>query len=166
MIYRGYAYRLGDDINTDVIAPSIYSDDEGLMRKHAFEAIIKDFYKTTENKKTIIVASKNFGCGSSRETAVTAIKSLGVEIVVAGSFARIFYRNAINGALPPVVFEDYTGISSDDELEIDIEKGILKNITKGTGGSFTPISSNALKIIKSGGLLALLKKELIEEVFR
>lgn len=151
----GTVFKYGDNVDTDVIIPARYlntSNPEELAA-HCMEDIDKDFIKKV-NKGDIIVADKNFGCGSSREHAPIAIKAAGVSCVIAETFARIFYRNAINIGLPIIECADASkGIEAGDEVEVDFDSGIITNKTKGTqfkGQAFPPFMQ---KIIAAGGLV-------------
>ena len=149
-----------DHINTDEIIPARYlnNDDEAELAKHCMEDLDKGFVDKVQ-AGDIIVAGEDFGCGSSREHAVWAIRGAGVATVIAGSFARIFYRNAINGGFYVIELPDATEkINDGDELEIDYEKGVIKNKTAGVNISFKPLPDFALDIIKSGGLLEHIKR--------
>ncbi|MEO0142505.1 MAG: GxxExxY protein, partial [candidate division WOR-3 bacterium] len=128
---RGTAYRFGDNVNTDDIYPGRYlsiTTDRQEMAKHCFELAYPDFLKNAK-PGDIIVAGKNFGCGSSREQAATCLKYFGISVVIAESFARIFYRNAINLGLPILIAPDITKkVEHNDPLEVELEKGIIKNM--------------------------------------
>jgi 3-isopropylmalate/(R)-2-methylmalate dehydratase small subunit len=149
-----------DHINTDEIIPARYlnTDSESELALHAMEDIDGDFVKKM-HPGDIIVAGEDFGCGSSREHAVWALRGAGVACVVAESFARIFYRNAVNNGYPVV---ECKGISKEigagDELEIDLRGGVLKDITTGKEFSFIPLPEFAFKIADAGGLLQSIKK--------
>ena len=131
---KGRVFKYGDNVDTDVIIPARYlntSDPEELAA-HCMEDIDVDFIKKV-NKGDIIVAEKNFGCGSSREHAPIAIKAAGVSCVIAQTFARIFYRNAINIGLPIIECpEAAMGIEAGDEVEVDFDSGIITNVKKYT----------------------------------
>ncbi len=160
---RGKVYKFGDDINTDVIYPGKYlsiTTDREEMAKHCFEAVYPDFLKHAK-AGDIIVAGKNFGCGSSREQAATCLKYFGVAAVVAESFARIFYRNALNLGLPVVVASSIASrVNHGDTLEIDLEKGRINNMTSGDSYSSTPLPDFIMQIIHDGGLIKHLQKRL------
>ncbi|HEC95285.1 MAG TPA: 3-isopropylmalate dehydratase small subunit [Thermoplasmatales archaeon] len=165
MIIKGKVLKYGDDINTDVIFPGRYLaiTDPVEMAQHAMEDLDQDFLSKL-SKGDIIVAGKNFGCGSSREQAATCLKYAGVGAIVAKSFARIFYRNAINQGLPIIEALDAVDkIEEGDELEIDTEKGVLKNLTKGTSFMFHPLPPFIQEIIDAGGLIQSLKKRIASE---
>ena len=152
---QGTVFKFGDNVDTDVIIPARYlnSSDPKELAQHCMEDIDKDFVKKV-SKGDIIVANKNFGCGSSREHAPIAIKAAGVSCVIAETFARIFYRNAINIGLPIIECEEAAkAIEAGDEVEIDFDSGMIYNKTKGTefqGQAFPPFMQ---KIIKEGGLI-------------
>lgn len=152
---KGTVFKYGDNVDTDVIIPARYlnSSDPAELATHCMEDIDKDFIKNVK-KGDIIVAEKNFGCGSSREHAPIALKAAGVGCVIAETFARIFYRNAINIGLPIIECPEASkGIEAGDEVEVDFDTGIIKNKTKGTqfkGQAFPPFMQ---KIIAAGGLV-------------
>jgi len=154
---KGRAIRYGDNVDTDVIIPARYlnTSDPKELAAHCMEDIDPDFLKKIK-PGDIIAAGSNFGCGSSREHAPIAIKNAGIACVVARSFARIFYRNAVNTGLP--IVETGAEIDTGDELEIDLAAGTLKNLTKGTEASFPPFPDFLQNIIDAGGLLEAMKK--------
>ena len=159
MRIRGKVIRYGDDINTDVIFPGRYLaiTEPEEMAKHAMEDLDKDFLKKVK-ERSIIVAGKNFGCGSSREQAVICLKYAGIRAIVARSFARIFFRNAINQGIPVVELEDTSRIEDGEEIEIDLDEGTVRNLTKGEDYRFKPLPDFIRKIIDSGGLLNYTKE--------
>ena len=148
-------YKYGDNVDTDVIIPARYlnSFDAKELASHAMVDIDPDFAKTVESGD-IIVAGKNFGCGSSREHAPLCLKTAGVSCVIAETFARIFYRNAINIGLPIIECpEAAEGIDAGDQVEIDFDSGRIYNRTKGTefqGQAFPPFMQ---ELISAGGLV-------------
>jgi len=149
-----------DHINTDEIIPARYlnTDDEAELAKHCLEDLDVEFVKKVQ-QGDVIVAGENFGCGSSREHAVWAIRGAGVQTVIAKSFARIFYRNAINNGFYIIESPHAPdGISDGDELEIDYTKGAIKIVNKGVSYAFIPLSGFALEIINDGGLLEYIKR--------
>ena len=152
---KGHVFKFGDNMDTDVIIPARYlnSSDPKELATHCMEDIDKTFVSKVQ-KGDIIVADKNFGCGSSREHAPIAIKACGVSCVIAETFARIFYRNAINIGLPIIECKEAAeNIEAGDEVEIDFDSGTIKNLTKGTsyqGQAFPPFMQ---KIIASEGLV-------------
>ncbi|MFC1607264.1 3-isopropylmalate dehydratase small subunit [Candidatus Latescibacterota bacterium] len=148
-----------DHINTDEIIPARYltSDDETELALHAMEDIDADFVKNV-NAGDVIVASNDFGCGSSREHAIWSIRGAKVSCVIADSFARIFYRNAINNGFPVVELKGATeSISNGDEIEVHLKEGKVINHTTGKELSFTPLPDFAFKIADAGGLLESIK---------
>ena len=149
-----------DHINTDEIIPARYlnTDNEKELAKHCLEDLDADFVNKVE-KDDCIVAGEDFGCGSSREHAVWAIRGAGVQTVIAKSFARIFYRNAINNGFYIIESPDaIEKINNGDELDIDYKNGAIKNKTTDTEIKFNPLPDFALDIINDGGLLEHIKK--------
>ena len=149
-----------DHINTDEIIPARYlnTDDQAELARHCLEDLDKDFVKKVK-EGDVIVAGEDFGCGSSREHAVWAIRGAGVQTVIAKSFARIFYRNAINNGFYLVESPDALDkINDGDELDIDFKAGSIKNKTAGTEIRFNPLPDFALEIINDGGLLEHIKR--------
>jgi len=150
-----------DHINTDEIIPARYlnTDDEMELASHCLEDLDKDFVNKVE-EGDVIVAGEDFGCGSSREHAVWAIRGVKIQSVIAKSFARIFYRNAINNGFyiieSPGALEK---INDGDEVEIDYKNGLVKNKTAGIDISFNPLPDFALEIINDGGLLEHITKK-------
>ena len=145
-----------DNIDTDVIIPGTYLKihDYNELATHAMEGLDPDFPSKVKNGD-FIVAGKNFGCGSSREHAPIALSTCGIKAVIATSFARIFYRNSVDGAfLLPIEIDDetYQKISNSDQLEINIENNEIKNITKNETYSMKPFSEIIAKIISAGGI--------------
>ena len=145
-----------DNIDTDVIIPGTYLKihDYNELATHAMEGLDPEFPSKVKDGD-FIVAGKNFGCGSSREHAPIALSTCGVKAVIATSFARIFYRNSVDGAfLLPIEIDDetYQKISNSDQLEVNIEKNEIKNITKNEVYSMKPFSEIIAKIIAAGGL--------------
>jgi len=152
---KGKVLKYGDNVDTDVIIPARYlnSSDPAELALHCMEDIDKDFSKRM-NKGDIIVATKNFGCGSSREHAPIAIKASGISCVIAETFARIFYRNAINIGLPIIeCAEASREIEDGDEVEIDYNTGLIKDLTKGTSYQGQAFPEFMQKLIASGGLV-------------
>ncbi|PIQ86014.1 MAG: 3-isopropylmalate dehydratase small subunit [Candidatus Omnitrophica bacterium CG11_big_fil_rev_8_21_14_0_20_43_6] len=161
MIIKGKVHKLGDDINTDDIIAAKYlvSTDAQELGKHCLETIKPDFSQAV-SLGDIIVAGRNFGCGSSREHAPLAIKGCGVSAVIAGSFAAIFFRNAINIGLPFLESLDVDRINDGDIIEIDLGSGIIKNITQGKDYKTTAFPEFLQQIVESGGLINYIKKSL------
>ena len=158
---RGRVWKYGDHVNTDVIIPGRYLDDYDVrsMAKHALEDLDPRFAMDVAYGD-VIVAGRNFGCGSSREQAPLALKHAGVGAVVAASFARIFFRNAVNVGLP-VVELDATGMfERGDVALINLEKGIIVNETTGRTGRFDPLPDFLLDILRDGGLVPHTAKRL------
>ncbi len=152
---KGHVLKYGDNVDTDVIIPARYlnSSDPAELAQHCMEDIDKDFSKRMK-KGDIIVASKNFGCGSSREHAPISIKASGISCVIAETFARIFYRNAINIGLPIIECPEASkGIGDGDEVEIDFNTGIITDITKGTTYQGQAFPEFMQKLIAAGGLV-------------
>ena len=153
--FTGRVWVLGDDIDTDIIIPTEYLalktiDD---MKQYGFSPLRPELAGQIQ-KGDIIVAEKNFGCGSSREHAPIAIKAAGVSCVIAETFARIFYRNAINIGLPIIECPAAAkGIEAGDEVEVDFDTGVITNVTKGTTFQGQPFPEFMQKIIKAEGLV-------------
>ena len=151
----GTVFKYGDNVDTDVIIPARYlnSSDPKELATHCMEDIDKEFVNKVK-KGDIIVAEKNFGCGSSREHAPLAIKAAGVSCVIAGTFARIFYRTAINIGLPITECPEASkGIEAGDEVEVDFDTGVITNKTKGTTFKGQAFPEFMQKIIKAEGLV-------------
>ena len=156
---RAHVYNR-DHINTDEIIPARYlnTDDRAELAKHCLEDLDENFVKKV-GKGDVIVAGEDFGCGSSREHAVWAIRGAGVATVIAKSFARIFYRNAINNGFYLIESPDALDkINDGDELRIDFKKGVIKNKTASVDICFHPLPDFALEIIRDGGLLEHIQK--------
>ena len=157
----GKVFKFGDNVDTDVIIPARYlnSSDPAELATHCMEDIDPDFVKKV-SAGDIIVAEDNFGCGSSREHAPIAIKASGVSLVIANSFARIFYRNSINIGLPILECpEAVAGISAGDTVSCDLGAGLIKNETTGKSYKAEPFPPFIQEIIADGGLMAHLKKK-------
>ncbi len=158
----GRVFKYGDNVDTDQIIPARYLDtsDPEELAKHAMEGVDEDFAANVSSGD-IIIAGKNFGCGSSREHAPLSIKGAGVGAVIAETFARIFVRNAINIGLPIIElsgFEAKTG----DEVVVELRRGKIKNLTSGKEGTFTHFPEFLSEIIQAGGLMESVKKDLSE----
>lgn len=152
---KGRAFKYGDNVDTDVIIPARYlnSSDPAELATHCMEDIDNTFVKRVQ-KGDIIVATKNFGCGSSREHAPIAIKAAGVSCVIAETFARIFYRNAINIGLPIIECKEASeNIEGGDEVEIDFDSGVIVNKTKNQSYQGQAFPEFMQKIIKAEGLM-------------
>ncbi len=162
---RGNVHKYGDNVDTDVIIPARYCTafTEKELAPHALEDLDANFVKKVR-KGDIIVAGRNFGCGSSRENAPIAIKGAGVSCVVATSFARIFYRNSINIGLP--ILESREAVddaATGDTLEIDLAAGEIRNLTKKKSYSVPPFPAMIQEIINLGGMVAFAKQRIAEK---
>ncbi|MCD7868793.1 MAG: 3-isopropylmalate dehydratase small subunit [Clostridiales bacterium] len=152
---KGRVFKYGDNVDTDVIIPARYlnSSDPAELATHCMEDIDRDFVHKV-SKGDIIVADKNFGCGSSREHAPIAIKAAGVSCVIAQTFARIFYRNAINIGLPIIECPEASrGIEAGDEVEVNFDTGMIYDLTKGTEYKGQAFPEFMQRIIKAEGLV-------------
>jgi 3-isopropylmalate dehydratase small subunit len=162
MTYRGRAHKFGNDVNTDEIIPGRYlnTTDRAELARHCMEDIDAKFAKKAKCGD-IIVAGKNFGCGSSREHAPIAIKACGISCVIAESFARIFFRNSVNIGLPILESKEAAGrIRKGDRLSVDIGHGIIRNITRKESYEVEKYPPFMQKIIASGGLMNYVRKKL------
>jgi 3-isopropylmalate/(R)-2-methylmalate dehydratase small subunit len=159
MALSGRAWKFGDDISTDLICPGRYfhlRSNLPELAKHVLEDADPGFLQKM-SEGDIVVAGRNFGCGSSREHAPTIMKLAGVSVVLAKSFARIFYRNGINVGLP-LLECDTDKIEESDELEVDLSTGTITNKTKGIELSSQPLSPAMIRILNDGGLVAHIRK--------
>ncbi|MBR2011607.1 MAG: 3-isopropylmalate dehydratase small subunit [Clostridia bacterium] len=157
-MYQGTAFKYGDNVDTDVIIPARYLNAPSAeeLAKHCMEDIDVDFVKEVK-KGDIMVGGENFGCGSSREHAPIAIRASGISCVIAASFARIFYRNAINIGFPILECPEAAArIKKGDAVTVDADKGIIKNETTGEVFHATPFPAFINRIIENGGLLPYL----------
>ncbi len=162
MSIKGKVHKYGANVDTDAIIPARYLNvsDPALLAKHCMEDIDKDFV-TRVRAGDIIVATTNFGSGSSREHAPVAIKAVGISCVIAESYARIFYRNAINIGLPILECpEAVKGSQSGDTLEVELETGKIKNISRGQTYQAQPFPAFMMELISAGGLVAYTKRRL------
>lgn len=160
MIFSGKSIKYGDNVDTDVIIPARYlnTSDKKELASHCMEDIDKEFTKKVE-VGDIMVAGYNFGCGSSREHAPIAIKESGISLVIARSFARIFYRNSINIGLAIIECDEAVdGINDGDKVEADLDAGILYNRTTGKSFKTQPFPPFIQNIIQNGGLVESIKK--------
>ena len=160
MVYTGKVIKYGDNVDTDVIIPARYlnTSDHKELASHCMEDLDKDFTKRV-NVGDIMVAGDNFGCGSSREHAPIAIKASGISLVIANTFARIFYRNSINIGLAILECpEAVANISDGDMVEADLDNGIIYNRTTGKEFKTQPFPEFIQKIIENGGLIETIKK--------
>ena len=157
---KGRVHKYQDNVDTDVIIPARYlnTKDHAELASHCMEDIDPDFVKNVK-PGDIIVAGENFGCGSSREHAPIAIKASGVSCVIATTFARIFYRNAINIGLPILECPEASrGIDDGDQVEVDFSKGEIRNVTKNETYTAAPFPEFIRGIINAGGLMASIKE--------
>lgn len=162
MIVNGKVFRYGDNIDTDVIIPARYlnTSDPKELAKYCMIDIDETFAKRVE-EGDIIVADKNFGCGSSREHAPLSIKSAGVSCVIAKSFARIFYRNSFNIGLPILECEEaVNNIEAEDKVQVNFETGEIKNITKNQTYKAEPFPEFITQIIEKDGLVGYVKSKI------
>jgi len=163
LILKGKVHKYGADVNTDVIIPARYLNvsEPAELAKHCMEDIDKDFLNKVQ-PGDIIMATTNFGCGSSREHAPLAIKAAGVSCVIARSFARIFFRNAINIGLPLLECEEAVNkTEAGDILEIDLSSGKIKNLTSSATFASKPYPHFMAEIISAGGLIEYTRKRLV-----
>jgi len=159
---KGKVHKYGANVDTDAIIPARYLNvsDPDELAKHCMEDIDKDFVKKVK-PGDIIMATTNFGCGSSREHAPLALKAAGVSCVIAQSFARIFFRNAINIGLPLLESDEaVTRTENGDTLEVDLAKGKIKNLTKGEEFKAKPYPDFMAELIADGGLIEHTKKRI------
>ena len=161
MIFEGTVHKYGRDVDTDVIIPARYlnTSDPAELAKHCMEDLDADFVSKMA-PGDILVANENFGCGSSREHAPIAIKAAGVSVVIAKSFARIFYRNAINTGLPIMEAPDAVdGIRDGDRVSVDADTGVILNETTGATFRAQPFPPFIKDIIEQGGLIESVKRK-------
>lgn len=161
MIAKGIVHRYQDNVDTDVIIPARYLNTQDVkeLASHCMEDIDAEFAKRVKDGD-IIVAGLNFGCGSSREHAPLAIKTAGISCVIAKTFARIFYRNAINIGLPILECEAASeAIEAGDEVQVDFNTGVITNITKNETYQAEPFPEFIQEIIKAGGLMKSIKNK-------
>lgn len=161
MPLKGKVHKFGDDVNTDEIIPAkfLVTTDPKELGKNCMEGIKPAFSKNI-SAGDIIVAGKNFGCGSSREHAPISIKGAGISCVIAKSFARIFYRNSINIGLPILECKDIDKINEGNTLEVGLDNGIIKNITQGVNYKTQGYASFMQELINAGGLMAWVKNKI------
>ena len=156
----GKVFVFGDDVNTDEIIPGIRIRDAPNLQelaKYTFEPVRPNFWKEVK-EGDVIIAGKNFGCGSSREMAPLVIKETGIRAILAESFARIFYRNAVNIGLPPLESKDIIQFAQEgDELEINLNEFTVTNITKNKSIQLKPLPSFLIEMLQEGGLVSYLK---------
>lgn len=155
----GKAFKYGDNVNTDVIIPARYlnTSDPAELAQHAMEDIDANFVNEAK-PGDVIIAGKNFGSGSSREHAPLALKAAGVKVVIAESFARIFYRNSFNIGFPLLESKEASeAINAGDEITIDFSAGTINNVTKGEIYTATPLPPFMANLVESGGLVGYVK---------
>ena len=160
MVYKGRAHKFGDDINTDdiIAAKYLHTTDKAELASHCMEHIDKHFVKKVK-PGDIIVAGRNFGCGSSREHAPIAIKAAGVSCVIAESFARIFFRNSINIGLPIIESKEAVqGARNKDKVKVDTKSGVIKNLTRKKSYRIEKYPPFMQRIFSAGGLMESLKR--------
>lgn len=165
MKVKGKVFKYGDNVDTDVIIPARYlnSADPEHLKAHCMEDIDKSF-ATAVKAGDIMVAGKNFGCGSSREHAPVAIKASGISLVIAADFARIFYRNSINTGLAIMECPEASErIENGDIIEADFDNGMITNITKGESYTAAPFPEFIKNIIDCGGLIEYTRREMSDE---
>ena len=158
---HGRVHKYGNNVDTDVIIPArhLNTQDHKELASHCMEDIDKEFVNNVK-QGDIMVAGDNFGCGSSREHAPIAIKAAGIDCVIANTFARIFYRNSINIGLPIMECPEASEkIEAGDEVEVDFDSGVIRNLTKGEEYQAHPFPESIQKIIKAGGLLNSIAEE-------
>ena len=162
MKIKGRVWKYGDEIDTDVIYPGKYlvSFDPSAAAQHAMEGIESDFHKKI-SKGDVLIVGKNFGSGSAREQAALALRYAGVGAVIAEAFPRTFYRNAINVGLPALEIQAINDkADAKDEVEIDLDQGVIRNLTKGKEYSFPPQPPFIMEILKVGGAVPYYKKKI------
>jgi len=165
MVIKDKSIKYGNNVDTDVIIPARYLNTsiESELAAHCFEDLDKDFARKSADRK-IIIAGENFGCGSSREHAPISIKASGIKLIIAESFARIFFRNAINIGLPVIAHpEAAKNIKDGDSLEVDLDNGIIKDLTSGKEYKTSPFPEFIQKLIKNGGYVNFVKAEVSKE---
>lgn len=166
MILRGRAIVYGDGVSTDQIIPGKYLKlTEEEAAKHVMEGLDPTFVERVR-KGDLVVAGKNFGAGSSREYAASALRICGVSAVVAPFFARIFFRNAINQGLPVLECPEATTIQEGDDLELDVVAGTVRNVTQGTELAATRLPPHILELIEAGGMIPWLARRLAARTAR
>ncbi len=161
-IIKGRVWKFGDNIDTDIIIPGRYLTlrDPNEMASHAFEPIDQEFGKKVK-KGDIILGGKNFGSGSSREEAPFVLKQLGISAIVAESFARIFFRNAINLGIPLIEIKEISKkVKAGQEIEIDLPNGTLKNLESQEIFKYAPIPDFLMDILQAGGAIEAIKKRI------
>ena len=162
MNVKGFVHKYGDHVDTDVIIPARHLNTQSHkeLASHCMEDLDKDFKQKSETSK-IIVAGRNFGCGSSREHAPIAIKASGIGVVIADSFARIFYRNAIDIGMPIIECPAASAaVQNGDELIVDMDSGVITDITTGETFTATPLPPFIQEIVSCGGIANYVRKKI------
>ena len=157
----GRIWKLGDNVNTDVIIPGRYNvtTDRSQLARHCLCEVLPEFAQQVQ-PGDIVMAGHNFGCGSSREHAPAAIQACGVQVVIARSFARIFYRNAVNIGLPVLVCEEAVLASADgQQMEVDLVHGVIRNLTTGQTFEAEPLDPFVARIVAAGGIIQYILQE-------
>jgi 3-isopropylmalate/(R)-2-methylmalate dehydratase small subunit len=157
----GRIWRLGDNVNTDVIIPGRYNvtTDRAELARHCLCEVLPEFARQVQ-PGDVIMAGHNFGCGSSREHAPSAILGCGVKVVIARSFARIFYRNAVNIGLPVLICEEAVLASADgQQIEVDLSAGHIHNLTTGETFQAEPLDPFVARIVAAGGIIEYIRQE-------
>jgi 3-isopropylmalate/(R)-2-methylmalate dehydratase small subunit len=156
---NGKAWCFGDEINTDLLAPGLYMKSSNeVMASHCLESVAPDFAKTVQ-PGDVIVAGHNFGIGSAREQAALSLNILKVGAVLAESFARVFYRNALNFGVPCLFFPQYNEVAAGDRIKVDAVAGTVENVTSGKRYTVAPIPAHLMEMVTDGGLMPHLKKK-------
>ena len=159
----GRAWVFGDSINTDVMAPGLYFKapiDE--LARHCMEAVDPEFAAGVE-PGDVVVGGQNFGIGSAREQAPMAFKHLGVGVIMAASFGRIFYRNALNFGIPTLIFPQAADIRRGDQLRVDPIAGVVENLSASRQYAVSPLPEHLMEMVTAGGLMPYLKQQLADE---
>ena len=154
-------WMLGDNVNTDVIIPGRYNvtTDRAQLARYCLCEVLPEFSQQVQ-VGDVVMAGHNFGCGSSREHAPAALLACGVQVVIARSFARIFYRNAVNIGLPVLVCEDAVSAGADrDEIDVDLKTGIIRNRTAGQAFQAEPLDPFVERIVAAGGIIEYIRQE-------
>jgi len=159
-VIEGRVFKFGDGINTDVMAPGLYfKDSMEVMAKHCMEAVDSTFAASVQ-PSDIVVAGRNFGVGSAREQAPMALQHLGVGAILAESFGRIFYRNALNFGIPVLVCPEARQINALDRLRVDPVAGLVENLTSGQRHEAAPLPKHLMAMVAAGGLMPWLKQRI------
>src|SRR5260221_12393106 len=157
----GHVWMLGDNVNTDVIIPGRYNvtTDRAQLARYCLCEVLPEFAQQVQ-VGDVLMAGHNFGCGSSREHAPAALQACGIQVVIARSFARIFYRNAVNIGLPVLVCEEAVlGSAAGQEMEVDLARGVIRNMTPGRVFHSEPLAPFVARIVASGGIIEYIRQE-------